>query len=76
MNGQTQILGPLTAAWLGVPDQSKYTLPVALAQFNSQLIVPFNYILAMSVVSMLPVIIIFLFLQRQIVTGIANTGLK
>ena len=28
------------------------------------------------VVSMLPVIIIFLFLQRQIVTGIANTGLK
>ena len=57
-------------------DQSKYTLPVALAQFNSQLIVPFNYILAMSVVSMLPVIIMFLFLQRYIVLGIANSGLK
>lgn len=53
-----------------------YTLPVALAQFNSELIVPFNYILAMSIVSMLPVIIIFLFLQRRIVTGIAATGLK
>ncbi len=57
-------------------DSSKYTLPVALAQFNSQLVVPFNYILAMSVVSMLPVIIMFLFLQRYIVLGIANSGLK
>lgn len=57
-------------------DQSKYTLPVALAQFNSELIVPFNYILAMSVVTILPVIVIFLLLQRYIVTGIAATGLK
>lgn len=57
-------------------DPAKYTLPVALAQFNSQLVVPFNYILAMSVVSMLPVIIMFLFLQRYIVLGIANSGLK
>lgn len=57
-------------------DQSKYTLPVALAQFNSQLIVPFNYILAMSVVSMAPVIVMFLFLQRYIVLGIASSGLK
>jgi alpha-1,4-digalacturonate transport system permease protein len=56
--------------------QDLYTLPVALAQFNSQEVVPFNYILAMSVVSMIPVVIIFLVLQRQIVTGIANTGLK
>ncbi|MEU5726663.1 carbohydrate ABC transporter permease [Micromonospora sp. NPDC047738] len=57
-------------------DQDKYTLPVALAQFDSQLVVPFNYILAMSVVSMLPVIIIFLVLQRHITRGIASTGLK
>ena len=57
-------------------DQSKYTLPVALAQFSSQLVVPFNYILAMSVVSMLPVVVIFLVLQRHIVRGIASTGLR
>jgi alpha-1,4-digalacturonate transport system permease protein len=57
-------------------DQNKYTLPVALAQFDSQLVVPFNYILAMSVVSMLPVIVIFLVLQRHITRGIAATGLK
>lgn len=53
-----------------------YTLPVALARFNSELVVPFNLVLAMSVLSMAPVVIVFLLLQRQIVTGIAQTGLK
>ncbi|WP_454293719.1 carbohydrate ABC transporter permease [Salana multivorans] len=53
-----------------------YTLPVALARFNAQETVPFNLILAMSVVSIVPVLIIFLFFQRQIATGIANTGGK
>lgn len=57
-------------------DESTYTLPLAIAQFNSQLVTPFNYILAMSVVSMLPVVVVFLFLQRHIVRGIAATGLK
>ncbi|WP_237774011.1 carbohydrate ABC transporter permease [Actinosynnema sp. ALI-1.44] len=56
--------------------QDLYTLPVALAQFSSEEVVPFNYILAMSVVSMIPVIIVFLFTQRQIVRGIAQTGLR
>jgi alpha-1,4-digalacturonate transport system permease protein len=56
--------------------QDLYTLPVALAQFNSQEVVPFNYILAMSVVSMIPVVIIFLVLQRHIVKGIAQTGFR
>lgn len=53
-----------------------YTLPVALARFSAQLTVPFNLILAMSVVSIVPVIVVFLFFQRQIATGIANTGIK
>ena len=56
--------------------QDLYTLPVAIAQFNSQEVVPFNYILAMSVVSMIPVVVIFLVLQKQVVRGIAQTGLK
>lgn len=56
--------------------QDLYTLPVALAQFNSEEVVPFNYILAMSVVSMIPVILVFLLMQRHIVRGIAQTGLR
>lgn len=57
-------------------DESVYTLPVALARFSSQQVVPFNLVLAMSVLSMLPVIILFLLMQRQIVAGIAQTGMK
>jgi alpha-1,4-digalacturonate transport system permease protein len=57
-------------------DEAVYTLPVALARFSSQLVVPFNLVLAMSVLSILPVIVIFLLMQKQIVTGIAQTGLK
>lgn len=57
-------------------DESVYTLPVALARFNGQQVVPFNLVLAMSVLTILPVVIIFLVLQRHILTGIAQTGLK
>lgn len=64
--------------WPLVVAQSEkvYTLPVALARFNAEETVPFNMIIAMSVVSIVPVIIAFLFFQRQIATGIANTGIK
>jgi alpha-1,4-digalacturonate transport system permease protein len=65
-------LWPLVVA----QSESVYTLPVALARFNAEETVPFNLILAMSVVSILPVIIAFLFFQKQIATGIANTGIK
>lgn len=65
-------LWPLVVA----QSESVYTLPVALARFTAEETVPFNLIIAMSVVSILPVIILFLFFQRQIVTGIANTGIK
>jgi alpha-1,4-digalacturonate transport system permease protein len=57
-------------------DESTYTLPLAIAQFSSELVVPFNLVLALSVLSVLPVIVMFLFLQRHIVTGIAQTGMK
>lgn len=56
--------------------ESIHTLPVALARMNSELVVPFNLVLAMSVMSILPVIILFLLMQRQIISGIAQTGLK
>jgi alpha-1,4-digalacturonate transport system permease protein len=57
-------------------DEKVYTLPVALARFSGQLVVPFNLVLAMSVLSILPIIVIFLLMQRQVVTGIAQTGIK
>lgn len=53
-----------------------YTLQVGLNAFSGELNVQWHYVLAMTVLSILPVAAIFLFLQRYITTGIANTGLK
>lgn len=53
-----------------------YTLPVALGLLTNEQAVPYNFILAMVVASMVPVIVMFLFLQRHIIRGIAMTGLK
>ena len=57
-------------------DQKLYTLPVALALLNGQLVVPHNIVIAMSVMSIIPVLFMFVFMQRQIIQGIAATGMK
>ena len=57
--------------------EDKYTLPVALALFSvGQNQTRFGLLLAGSVVVVLPVLIVFLLLQRHFVRGIATTGLK
>jgi len=56
--------------------QNVYTLPVAIGLLSSEQAVPYNEILAMVFLSMIPVLIMFAFLQRHIVRGIAMTGLK
>jgi alpha-1,4-digalacturonate transport system permease protein len=38
--------------------------------------VQWHFILAMTVVTMIPVVLVFAFLQRFIAAGIAGTGLK
>ncbi|MGI5152778.1 carbohydrate ABC transporter permease [Plantactinospora sp. CA-294935] len=57
--------------------EDKYTLPVALALYSvGQNQTKFGLLLAGSVVVVLPVVIVFLVLQRHFVRGIATTGLK
>ena len=53
-----------------------YTLQIGLNVYAGELNVQWHYILAMTVVAMLPVVVVFVFLQRWITTGIAGTGLK
>ncbi|NUB43267.1 carbohydrate ABC transporter permease [Fertoebacter nigrum] len=53
-----------------------YTLQVGLNTYAGELNVQWHFILAMTVVTMIPVVIVFLFLQRFITTGIAGSGLK
>jgi alpha-1,4-digalacturonate transport system permease protein len=57
-------------------DESKQTLPVAIARFASQQAIPFNQILAVSVVTIVPIVIIFLILQRNIIAGLAQGAIK
>ncbi|MBV0911795.1 carbohydrate ABC transporter permease [Anianabacter salinae] len=53
-----------------------YTLQVGLNTYAGELNVQWHYILAMTVVTMIPVVIVFIFLQRFITTGIAGAGIK
>lgn len=53
-----------------------FTLQVGLASFQGELNVQWNLILAMSVLTLLPITLIFSILQRYITTGIATTGMK
>lgn len=57
-------------------DQELYTIQVGLNSFQGELNVRWHYVLSMTVVSMLPVVVLFAFLQRFITSGIASTGIK
>ena len=57
--------------------EDKYTLPVALALYSvGQNATQYGLLLAGSVVVVLPVLLVFLVLQRRIMQGIAMTGIK
>lgn len=53
-----------------------FTLQVGLASFQGELNVQWNLILAMTVLTLLPISLVFGFLQKNITTGIATTGMK
>ncbi len=58
-------------------NEDKYTLPVALALYAvGQNSTQYGLLLAGSVVVVIPVIVVFLFLQRHIMQGISMTGIK
>jgi multiple sugar transport system permease protein len=57
--------------------ENRYTLPVALALYSiGQNRARYDLLLAGSVVIVVPVLIVFILLQRHFVRGIATTGLK
>lgn len=53
-----------------------FTLQVGLNSFQGELNTPWNYVLAMTVLTLLPITVVFAFLQKFITTGIATTGMK
>ncbi len=53
-----------------------YTLPVGLAFFSSENLMRWEMIMTGATISTIPLIIVFLILQRQIIRGIMLSGLK
>jgi alpha-1,4-digalacturonate transport system permease protein len=54
----------------------EFTLQLALNAFSGELATQWNNLLAMTVLTLLPITFVFAFLQRYITTGIASTGIK
>jgi multiple sugar transport system permease protein len=59
-----------------VTNTDMMTIPVGLATVQSSYGLRYADIMASAVLGGLPLLIVFLFFQRQIVQGIASTGLK
>ena len=65
-------LGPL----IFLDSGEKYTLPVGIAIFQTSYYTEYALTLSASVICTLPVIIVFLVLQKHIIAGVALSGLK
>jgi multiple sugar transport system permease protein len=65
-------LGPL----IYLNDQSRYTISLGLSFFRSTYQVNWAYLMAASLVTMLPIIVVFFFAQRVFIQGITLTGIK
>jgi alpha-1,4-digalacturonate transport system permease protein len=53
-----------------------FTLQLALNAFQGELNTQWHYLLAMTVITMIPITLVFAFLQKYITTGIASSGVK
>ncbi len=65
-------LGPL----IFLNDQSKYTIPLGLAQFKGMHGADIPSIMAITTLVTIPPLVIFFFAQKELVDGISNTGIK
>jgi ABC-type glycerol-3-phosphate transport system permease component len=60
-----------------INDNAKRTLPIAIAGFFGQhQFTQWGYVFALSVLSLIPVILIFIFFQRYFVSGLTSGGIK
>jgi multiple sugar transport system permease protein len=72
VNTWNDFLGPL----IYLTSEHKKTLQIGLKMFISQYSAEYGLIMAASVLSLIPVLVVFLSLQKYFVEGIASTGVK
>ncbi len=63
-------------AHVAVKETTKRTLPIAIALFQGQHLTEWGQVFAASLVSLVPVVIVFILFQRHFIQGIATTGMK
>ena len=56
--------------------ESMRTVPVGLSLFSSEVGTAYEQLMAASVLAIIPVLILFLFTQKQFIQGVARTGIK
>ena len=59
-----------------INSKQKWTLPIAMSRFTEQYISQTHLQMAGAAVMFLPVLIVFLLMQRNFIEGVAMTGLK
>ncbi|MBC2906639.1 ABC transporter permease subunit [Streptomyces cupreus] len=72
ISGWNSFLWPLVIG----QDPSAWTVQVALSSYMTNQTVNFHLIFMATAISILPLVFVFLFLQRWLVQGIAQTGIK
>jgi len=72
MSSWNDFLWPLIV----MTNESKYTLPVALANLNGQHATQYPLLMAGSVIVVIPVILVFLMAQKYVINSVASSGLK
>jgi len=79
------VLGILSVMWrwndflwplIVLSDTDKFTLQLALNSFQGEMSTQWSNLLAMTMLTLLPIAAVFMFLQKYITTGIASTGGK
>jgi multiple sugar transport system permease protein len=72
MESWNSFLWPLVA----IRSPELMTLPLGLSYLQGQFTTDWNIVMAGSVVSILPIVVVYLFAQKHIIAGMAHTGLK
>ena len=52
------------------------TVPVGLQLFSSEVGTAYEKLMAASVMAIIPILVLFLFTQKQFIQGVARTGIK
>jgi ABC-type glycerol-3-phosphate transport system permease component len=66
------LLGPL----IYLDDQDKFTVALGLANLVSIADTPWNLTMAANLVTIIPTVVVYFFVQKQLIGGIASVGLK